>query len=92
MGERGDQYRNMGWPNVIETKYLVDPTKQYDVLELHFAFTDSGVNSYRSEKDITIVAPYDPTGGNAAAKHAKMNLVIGAINSAYGSTLIAAWS
>ena len=92
MGERGDQYRNMGWPNVIETTYLVDPTKQYDVLELHFAFTDTGVNSYRSEKDITIVAPYDATGGNAAAKHAKMNLVIGAINSAYGSTLIPAWS
>ena len=92
MGERGDQYRNMGWPNVIETEYLVDPTKQYDVLELHFAFTDTGVNSYRSEKDITIVAPYDPTGDNAAAKHAKMNLVISAINSAYGSTLIAAWS
>ena len=92
MGERGDQYRNMGWPNVIETTYLVDPTKQYDVLELHFAFTDTGVNSYRSEKDITIVAPYDPTGGNTAAKHAKMNLVISAINSAYGSTLIAAWS
>ena len=92
MGERGDQYRNMGWPNVIETTYLVDPTKQYDVLELHFAFTDTGVNSYRSEKDITIVAPYDATGGNAAAKHAKMNLVIGAINSAYGSTLSPTWS
>ena len=26
MGERGDQYRNAGWPNVIQTKYLVDPT------------------------------------------------------------------
>lgn len=55
MGERGDQYRNIGWPNVIPTKYLVDPSKQYDVLEIHFAFTDTGVNSYRSEKDITIV-------------------------------------
>ena len=92
MGERGDQYRNMGWPNVIKTEYLVDADQQYDVLELHFAFTDTGVNSYRSEKDITIVAPYDATGANAAAKHAKMNLVIGAINSAAGSTLIAAWS
>lgn len=56
MGERGDQYRNVGWPNVIETKYLVDPSLQYNVLEIHHAFTDTGVNSYRSEKDITIVA------------------------------------
>jgi len=56
MGERGDQYRNVGWPNVIPTKYLVDPTKQYNVLELHYAFTDTGVNSYRTEKEITIVS------------------------------------
>lgn len=56
MGERGDQYRMKGWPNVIPTKYLVDPTKQYNVLELHFAFTDSGVHSYRTEKEITIVS------------------------------------
>jgi hypothetical protein len=62
MGERGDQYRNIGWPNVIPTKYLVDPTKQYDTLEIHFAFTDTGVNSYRSEKDITIVTE----GGNSS--------------------------
>ena len=56
MGERGDQYRNVGWPNVIQTKYLVDASKEYNVLEIHHAFTDTGVNSYRSEKDITIVA------------------------------------
>lgn len=56
MGERGDQYRMVGWPNVIATKYLVDASKEYNMLELHFAFTDTGVNSYRSEKDITIVA------------------------------------
>lgn len=59
MGERGDQYRNMGWPNVVSTKYLVDPSKEYNALELHFALTDTGVNSYRSEKDITIVADDD---------------------------------
>ena len=56
MGERGDQYRQIGWPNNIDTKYLVDPTKQYNVLEIHYAFTDTGISSYRSEKDITIVA------------------------------------
>ena len=72
MGNRGDQYRMAGWPNVIETKYLVDPTKQYNVLELHYAFTDTGVNSYRTEKEITVVAD-DAT---------VLNSFIGAINSA----------
>ena len=57
MGERGDQYRMMGYPNYIPTTYLVDPTQEYDVIELHHAFTDTGVNSYRSEKDITLVGP-----------------------------------
>lgn len=56
MGERGDQYREIGYPNNIDTKYLVDPTKEYNVLEIHYAFTDEGISSYRSEKDITIVS------------------------------------
>lgn len=56
MGERGDQYRMIGWPNIVPTKYLVEPDKEYNVLEIHHAFTDDGVNSYRSEKDITIVS------------------------------------
>jgi hypothetical protein len=74
MGERGDQYRNVGWPHVIKTTYLVDPTKQYNVLELHYAFTDTGVNSYRTEKEITIVAE------DASV----LNEIIGAINTASG--------
>ena len=77
MGERGDQYRNMGWPNVIPTQYLVDASKEYNVLELHHAFTDQGVNSYRSEKDITIVAE-DAT---------VLNALINAINTAAGTNI-----
>jgi hypothetical protein len=77
MGERGDQYRNMGWPNVIPTQYLADATKEYNVLEFHHAFTDQGVNSYRSEKDITIVAD------DASV----LNSLIGAINTAAGTSI-----
>ena len=80
MGERADQYRNIGWPNIIPTKLLVDPSAQYDVLEIHYAFTDTGVNSYRSEKDITIVVPVGTSG------HEKdvINALIGAINNETG--------
>jgi hypothetical protein len=56
LGERGDQYRMMGYPNYIPTKYQVNEAQEYYVLELHYAFTDTGVNSYRSEKDITVVS------------------------------------
>lgn len=80
LGERGDQYRNVGWPNVIPTKYLADETKVYDLIEIHCAYTGTGVSSYRSEKEITIAAPYDPIGGTAALKHAAINAIITAIN------------
>ena len=55
-GERGDQYRNVGFPRVIPTKYMVDPDDEYDVLDIHYSFKDTGVNDYKSEKDITIVS------------------------------------
>ena len=83
-GERGDQYRMAGYPNYIPTKYLVvDPTKQYNVLEFHFAFTDTGVNSYRSEKDITVVFPLGDTG----KEYDEINAFIGAINNAAGTSI-----
>jgi len=74
MGERGDQYRGMGWPNTVPTKYMVDPDKEYHALELHYAFTDEGTSSYRSEKDITIVSEDSSV----------INGVIEAINGAAG--------
>ena len=86
MGERGDQYRQIGWPNNIDTHYLVDPTKEYDVLELHYAFTDDGISSYRSEKDITFVYPTDGVVGQTAA-YTGIDALIQAINAATGLTL-----
>jgi len=79
MGERGDQYRGMGFPNNIDTTYLVDASKHYDVLEIHYAFYDSGVNSYRSEKDITIVCDHDNV--------AQLNSLIDAFETATGLTI-----
>lgn len=81
-GERGDQYRGVGYPNIIPTKYLVDPTKEYHLIEIHYAFTDTGVNSYRTEKELTIAVPK----GASTANYTAVNNIIGAINTAYDST------
>lgn len=83
-GERGDQYRNMGYPNVIPTKYYVEPDKEYHLIEFHFAFTDTGVNSYRTEKELTIVVPKGASGH----VYDVVNGIIGKINTAAGTTLI----
>jgi hypothetical protein len=83
MGERGDQYRMVGWPHYIPTKYLLDPSKEYNVLEIHYAFTDTGVNSYRTEKEMTLVFPV----GAAGSEYDEINAFIGAINSAAGLSI-----
>jgi hypothetical protein len=56
MGERGDQYRNVGWPKSIQTKYFVDPTQTYFVLDIHYAFQGSCEDIQKSEKTITFVS------------------------------------
>ncbi len=54
--ERGDMFRNMGWPNNIDVKYMVDSSKEYHVLDIHYYYSGNGVQSHKSEKDITIVS------------------------------------
>lgn len=78
MGDRGDYYRNIGWPNVINTKYLVDPEVPYDVIDLHYYYVGNNENPQKSEKDITIVVP------NATGNSALTNQIIAAINAASG--------
>lgn len=64
MGERGDIYRMKGWPNYIETKYLVDPDKEYDVVDIHHYYQGEGTNDDKSEKVTTLVIEVDPTDGS----------------------------
>lgn len=77
MGARGDIYRGMGYPNIIKTTYLVDPSAIYDVLDIHYFHTGSNESVQKSEKTITLVAVDD---GN----HTTMNALIKTINIASG--------
>lgn len=77
MGERGDIYRNVGWPNSIPTKYLVDPTKAYYVFDIHYAFVGANEAVQKSEKDITIVCDSKTT----------LNGIIGDFNTATGLSI-----
>ncbi len=56
-GERGDIYRNVGWPNVWYTKYLVDPTQTYDVFDIVYNFEGANQESYHTRKVISLVVP-----------------------------------
>lgn len=74
MGERGDMYRQVGWPHNIPTTYLVDPTKTYCVFDIHYAYVGSNESVQKSEKTITIVC----------TDKAELNKVITAFNTATG--------
>lgn len=77
MGARGDFYRNMGWPNVIHTTYLVDPTKKYDTLDISYYWAGGAEDVQKSPRTITLVTVDD-------GHHAVMKSLIAAINTVSG--------
>lgn len=82
MGERGDIYRGVGFPNNIPTTYLVDPTVKYNVIDIHYAYVGSNESVQKSEKTITLVVP--KVGANNQASNKLANNIITAINTATG--------
>lgn len=77
MGERGDIYRGIGWPNNIPTTYLIDPSNTYNVLDIHYAYVGSNESVQKSEKTITI----------ACADKEVLNKIIDAVETATGLTI-----
>ena len=59
LGERGDEYRQMGWPYITyQSDYKVTPgsDKTYYVLMVHYGFKGDNANSHLSEKDLIITS------------------------------------
>ena len=77
MGERGDMYRGIGFPNNIVTTYLVDPTKTYYTFDIHYAYVGNNESVQKSEKDITIVC----------SNKTEFNKIVTAFNTATGLTI-----
>lgn len=85
MGERGDQYRMIGFPNVIRTKYLVNPDIEYNVFDIHYHYTGSNEGAQKSEKTITLVFP--KVGDNNSVSNKLINTFIDKFNTASGLTV-----
>lgn len=80
MGERGDQYRGVGFPNVIKTKYQADPTISYNFIEIDHFYQGEGTDVQKSQKHITLAIP--AVGADNAAKIALTNSITQAITTA----------
>jgi hypothetical protein len=70
MGERADLYRNVGWPDVINTKYVVDPTNAYgyDMINIHYSYIGANHSIQKSEKDLTIIIPRVSTDNDTSTE------------------------
>lgn len=85
MGNRGDIYRMMGFPNVIRTTYLADPSLEYNTIDLHYSYIGSNESVQKSEKTLTIVVP--KVGANNKEANKLTNSIITALNTAAGLTI-----
>lgn len=87
MGERGDYYRNMGYPNVLKTKYLVDSSVRYNALDIHYYKDLEGTSSEKSEKSIYIVIP--KIGSTNSVSNVLANSLASKVATATGLTITA---
>ena len=81
-GERGDVYRGVGFPNVINTKYFADTSKVYNLIDMDFNFSDGGFHPQESLKHITIACEE-----TSESDYTVTNALITALNGAAGATL-----
>ena len=64
LGERGDKYRNVGFPYTFDTTYLVDSTKLYDTIDITYSSADSGAVGV--ENDLRVITVLCANGTSSA--------------------------
>lgn len=89
MGERGDMYRDISWPDSFTFSPLVNPaaTYGYHILEIAYYYSGDAEDIQKSPKEIVIVAPAE-----GATTYTVINNVIGDLNTAAGTTVVSTLS
>jgi hypothetical protein len=59
VGARGDMYRGFGHPYGVKTELVADITKDYDTIDIHYAYVGPNEGAQKSEKTITLAGTYD---------------------------------
>lgn len=78
-GDLGDFYREVGYPMNITTKYMVDPTAQYDTLDLAFFYRGEATSPQASEKQLLILCEGTGASGALGAIATKLDGLLKAI-------------
>lgn len=85
LGERGDIYRNLSFPNSFSPTYLVDSSKSYNYIDITYFYQGDNESVQKSQKSITLVVP--KVGATNSVSNALTNTIIGAINTAAGTSI-----
>jgi len=59
IGERADIFRGMGYPDNFTTKYLADPYKEYNFIDICYYYAGNNEDIQKSQKFITLAVPTD---------------------------------
>lgn len=84
LGERGDKYRQVGYPYTFDTTYLVDQTKVYDTIDI--AYTSKNPGAVGAENDQRVLTILAAAGTSGSVSHAIANAIVAAVNVAVDST------
>lgn len=86
LGERGDIYRNVGFPHTFDTQYLADTTANYSTIDIAYYTTEPhNGGAVQSEKQLTILCKETNVG---TTMYDVQRAVAGAINAATGLTTV----
>lgn len=82
LGERGDKYRQVGYPYTFDTTYLVDTSKVYDTIDITYTSKNPGaVGAENDQRVLTILAA---AGTASSVSHTIANTIIGALKTTTG--------
>ena len=85
LGERGDKYRQVGYPYTFDTTYLVDQLKVYDTIDIAYTSKDPGaVGAENDQRVLTILAA---AGTSGSVAHTVANAIIADLETATGLTI-----
>lgn len=87
LGERGDVYRGAGYPNNIDSTYLVNPSNEYNYIELGYFWAGGAEEIQKSPRTITLVVP--KVGSDDSVSNVLANSLITKLNTALGTSITA---
>ena len=67
LGERGDVYRGSTWPNNFEPTYMVDLSKNYDIVTVEYYWQGTAENVQKSPRMIQIACEVSGSGSQATS-------------------------